>query len=340
MSYGYGGWKPYVPVAARRAKATREAAKLAKAGKTTQPVRIEGRKIAESFWGKGWCTHLEAFSDFSNRLPRGRSYVRNGSVCHLEIKTGNVEAKVSGSSMYRVSIDIHALKPAAWSTLKHKCAGEIGSLLELLQGRLSNQVMTIVADRRTGLFPLPGEMKFSCSCPDWADMCKHVAAVLYGVGNRLDQQPQLLFLLRGVDAEELIAASLSTPTASAAPTADRLADAQLGAIFGIEFDDEADAVVPASTAPKPSRKLPSKTPARKIATPKPTTEFRASARSIAAMRKKLGLSVSDFAERLSVSAASVQRWEAAAGPLNLQARCLTALEKLQRKASAAGKARR
>ncbi|MDD4391852.1 MAG: SWIM zinc finger family protein [Desulfobacterales bacterium] len=199
-----GFWGRYVPVAERRAKARNQMKKLCKKGKHIQPVEIEGRTIARSFWGKGWCDHLESFSDYANRLPRGRTYVRNGSVCHLEIGPGCIEAIVSGSSLYNVSISIQKLKPAIWESIQKQCAGQIGSMLELLQGKLSDQVMGVVTDRKTGLFPQPGEIQFDCSCPDWAVMCKHVAAVLYGVGSRLDSQPELLFLLRGVDAQELI----------------------------------------------------------------------------------------------------------------------------------------
>ena len=189
-------WAPYVPVAQRHANAMYEMSKLRKKGKDIQPVRIEGRTIARSFWGKGWCDHLESFSDFANRLPRGRTYVRNGSVCHLDMRPGRIDAIVSGSELYNIRINIEKLKPAAWKTVKKKCSGRIGSMLELLQGRLSDQVMTVVTDRKQGLFPQPREIQLSCDCPDWAVMCKHVAAALYGVGSRLDSRPELLFLLQ------------------------------------------------------------------------------------------------------------------------------------------------
>jgi uncharacterized Zn finger protein/DNA-binding transcriptional regulator YiaG len=234
----WGEWGRYVPVAERRATARREMDKLRKKGKTIQPVTIDGRTIARSFWGKGWCVHLESFSDYANRLPRGRTYVRNGSVCHLAIRPRRIEAIVSGSELYTIDIRITELKAATWDSIKHTCAGRIGSMLELLQGQLSDQVMAIVTDRHQGLFPQPGEITFHCSCPDWAGMCKHVAAVLYGVGSRLDSQPELLFLLRGVDAEGLIAAEIALPEAAMA--SDTLADDQLGAIFGIDLDTEAD----------------------------------------------------------------------------------------------------
>jgi uncharacterized Zn finger protein len=327
MSYRYGPWKPYVSQAQRRAKAEQKISRMAKSGDGPQPVGIDGSAIARSFWGKGWCRHLETFSDYSNRLPRGRSYVRSGAVCHLEIAPGRVEARVIGTRMYTVHADIAALKPAAWKALKQHCAGGIGSMIELLQGRLSEQVMRTVTDREHGLFPRPGEMKFTCSCPDWAGMCKHVAATLYGVGNRLDLQPELLFRLRGVDPAELIEAGFTTPQTQAAPADGGLADEQLGAIFGIELDS---APATANRARKTAPAAP-KAGTRKAA-PRP---FRATAKTIAALRRKLRLSVPEFAERLSVSPASVLRWEAAGStPLKLQARCLAALSTLQRQAAA------
>ena len=184
----YYGWRPYVSVAQRRAKALRKMEKLRKQGRNIQPVEVEGRTIARSFWGKAWCEHLESFSDFENRLPRGRTYVRNGSVCHLAIEAGRIEAMVSGSELYKVTIKIKPLKPAVWKAIKKQCSGQIGSMLELLQGRLSDHVMSIVTDRKKGLLPLPGQIELGCNCPDWAVMCKHVSAVLYGIGNRLDSR--------------------------------------------------------------------------------------------------------------------------------------------------------
>ena len=239
-------WAPYVPVAEQRARARREMARLKKKGKHIRPVEIDGRAIARSFWGKGWCDHLESFADFANRLPRGRRYVRNGSVCHLEIRPGRVEAIVSGSELYDVTIGITQLKAAAWTSIKAKCAGRIGSMLELLQGKLSRQVMGVVTERDRGLFPKPREIALDCSCPDWAAMCKHVAAALYGVGHRLDHQPDLLFVLRDVDAAELIATEIALPGREV--TSDVLADEALGDIFGIDLDAEEDAfTVPRGT---------------------------------------------------------------------------------------------
>ena len=246
---GYGGWAPYVPVAERRRRAMKKMDALRKKGVDIQPVEIDGRKIAKSFWGEAWCEHLESFSDFENRLPRGRTYVRNGSVCHLAIAKGEIEAKVSGSELYNVKVSIKTLPGKKWKAIKGRCSGQIGSLLELLQGRLSDHVMEVVTDRKEGLFPLPGEMSFQCSCPDWAVMCKHVAAVLYGVGARLDAKPELLFLLRGVNHEELIEADAEKAVAAATSRgkSKRLAADEIGEVFGIEIDADNTAASSSNT---------------------------------------------------------------------------------------------
>ncbi|MFH2002728.1 MAG: SWIM zinc finger family protein, partial [Planctomycetota bacterium] len=243
-------WKPYVPVAVRRTRALKKMEKLQKKGLNVQPVEIEGRKIARTFWGEAWCDHLESFSDYENRLPRGRTYVRNGSVCHLDISKGEINAMVGGSDLYKVKVSVKMLSRKRWKEVKDRCAGRIGSLIELLQGRLSENVMKVVTDRNQGLFPLPGEINLQCSCPDWAVMCKHVAAVLYGVGARLDEKPELLFLLRGVDHEELISAEAGMVVANIKAKGDRrrIEEDALADVFGIEMSEEE---TPAK--PKPAR---------------------------------------------------------------------------------------
>ena len=249
-------WRRYVPVAARRAKALREMNKLRKKGKDIQPIEIEGRTIARSFWGKRWCEHLESFSDYANRLPRGRAYVRNGSVCHLAIQPGRIDAIVSGSELYDVTIRIDKLKAVVWKSVKTRCSGQIGSMLELLQGKLSQQVMGVVTDRDRGLFPKPGEIKLDCSCPDWATMCKHVASVLYGVGSRLDDCPESLFLLRGADTAELIATEMALPGDAASD--DALAADALAGIFGIDLDTGIDTDISSGDISPPAPKAPAK----------------------------------------------------------------------------------
>jgi uncharacterized Zn finger protein len=239
-------FRPYVPVAQRQRQAQQKLKKLKKKGKAVAPVTIEGRTIAKSFWGKSWCDNLERYSDFANRLPRGRTYVRNGSVVDLQIAKGEVVAFVAGSELYKIRIGIAPVKSNRWKSICQDCAGGIDSLVELLQGRLAKGVMDRVCRKGDGLFPSPDEIKLSCSCPDWADMCKHVAAALYGVGARLDQNPQLLFVLRGVDESELFAGtgkdlSLSNAAPSAASVLD---DSDVAALFGLEMADTAGSRAP------------------------------------------------------------------------------------------------
>jgi uncharacterized Zn finger protein len=247
MSY-YFAWRSYVSVAEKRRQAEREMAKLKKRGQSITPVKIEGRTIAKSFWGQAWCTNLERYSDYENRLPRGRSYVRNGSVVDLQIAKGEVTAMVAGSDLYRINIAISPVKASRWKAICRDCAGTIDSLVELLQGRLAKGVMDRVCREGDGLFPSPGEIKLSCSCPDWADMCKHVAAALYGIGARLDERPRLLFVLRGVDENELIArAGTDLPLSKATPHAAKVLDHDdVAALFGLEMAETASFDTPAA----------------------------------------------------------------------------------------------
>ncbi|MPY89802.1 MAG: hypothetical protein GEU99_18005 [Luteitalea sp.] len=234
----YDGWKRYVPVALRRRRAARKLAALEKRrGQAASPISIEGRAIAKTFWGKAWCDNLERYSDYANRLPRGRTYVRNGSVIDLRIAPGAVSALVSGSAIYRVTVKVSAVPKAQWRAICKDCAGAIDSLVELLQGRFSQGVMVRLCREKTGLFPAPADITFACSCPDWATMCKHVAAVLYGVGARLDEEPELLFALRKVREQDLIArAGESLPETQKAPAAGRVLETgDLSEIFGIEM---------------------------------------------------------------------------------------------------------
>ena len=249
MSRSFGGWAPYVPVAARRRKAEREMEKLRKKGAVLSPVKIEGRQIARTFWGKAWCDNLESYRDYENRLPRGRTYVRNGSVVDLQIAPREVTAIVSGSKIYKVKISIGNVGPARWKTLCADCSGGIDSLVELLQGRFSKGVMERLCRQDTGLFPRSSEIRFTCSCSDYASMCKHIAAVLYGVGARLDERPELLFRLRAVDETELLSdlGSALPDTRMKRDTAQTLVHNDLAALFGLDME-ESKALAPSHSA--------------------------------------------------------------------------------------------
>jgi uncharacterized Zn finger protein len=252
----YGRWPRYVPVGERIEKAKKEIARRQKKGETISPVVIEGRVIARSFWGRSWCENLQRYSDYSNRLPRGSSYVRNGSVVDLKISKGTVKALVSGSRLYTVTIKVAPVSKAQWQSICQDCAGSVDSLVDLLQGRLSKGVMERVCQKRIGLFPQPSEIELDCSCPDWASMCKHVAAALYGVGARLDQQPELLFRLRGVDERELLASAEGPLQLTRKRTASArvLAEDDLSGLFGLDLDSEANPTAAPSRGSKAARK--------------------------------------------------------------------------------------
>lgn len=246
--------RPSVPEQRQRAAraSQRLAQRLAKSGRKASPVVIDGRAIARSFWGKAWCDNLEAYRDYEYRLPRGRSYARHGAVLDLEVSPGTVRAVVCGTSLYDVEVRIESLAPAHWALIKTQCAGQVGSLIELLEGRFSDRVMRIITHPGQGLFPKPAEIKMSCSCPDRAILCKHVAAVMYGIGARLDHEPELLFTLRKVDHGELIVAATDVGLSQRRSQRKTLASEDLGGIFGIELAE----------APR-ARAAPARRPVRK-----------------------------------------------------------------------------
>jgi uncharacterized Zn finger protein len=256
--YGYGGYAPYVSVADRIALGRAAAKKLAeKEKRSPAPVSLTGKKIAKTFWGLKWCENLESYRDYENRLPRGARYVRNGSVADLVIEPGQVRAIVGGSEAYTIKIQIQPLSPSAWKAISQDCAREIGSLFDLLQGKFSDGVMARLTRSEDGLFPRPSEIKMSCSCPDSAGVCKHIAATMYGVGSRLDTRPELLFTLRKVDHIELISSATSSANLeqSLGVTGMTLSDSELTDIFGIEMEPTTD---------KPAARKPARAASTKV----------------------------------------------------------------------------
>jgi len=264
----------YVSVAERAAKNRKTVARLRKGKREILPVTIEGRTIAESWWGKSWNSNLERYADYSNRIGRGRSYVRHGAVLDLQVAAGEVRALVQGGERkpYDVSVTIKELPAKTWETLKGSSLKQVDSLGDLLAGKFPKALKDTFFAQSTGLFPTPGEIAFDCSCPDRASMCKHVAAVLYGIGNRLDESPELLFTLRGVTVDDLIERTVEAATAGLISKAEQaigddvLADADLGDVFGIEFED-GDMAPIKLPPPTPPKAKPRKQPKPKAAKP-------------------------------------------------------------------------
>ncbi len=238
----YSFFPKYVSVAAKKATALKKLAQLRDKNPAIRPVTLKGHGLARTWWGKGWNANLERYADYSNRIGRGRSYVRHGAVLDLQIAAGEIRALVQGSRSkpYEVMVTIKALVPAKWQKIKECCQGRIEALPDLLAGRFPAELADIFMAAGEGLFPAPAEISFQCSCPDWANMCKHVAATLYGVGARLDEEPALFFTLRRVEMADLIAGAVRESSAriladSTRKSARVMEDGDLGALFGIDL---------------------------------------------------------------------------------------------------------
>lgn len=332
----------YVSVAERKEQAQKKIKALQKEGYEINPIPASGGRghLAKSFWGKAWCRHLEQFGDFENRLPRGRSYARNGSILHLSIEEMRVEAMVQGSELYELVITIDPLSAGKWKTIKQNCQGNIGSLLELLQGKISEEIMRAMTDPQNGLFPQPREIHFNCNCPDYANMCKHVAAVLYGVALRLDSAPELLFKLRGVDHHELIDTGSSVGSMAKRQGSRRrrtLDSESIGDVFGIELDDGDGE--PSSTQPR-KRQAPAKksgSAAKPVRAKKKQAKkaakktFTPTAAKVRRLRKQCGLSQSAFARKIGVSPPTINNWEHKSGSLNINPESRRKLAALHRR---------
>lgn len=184
-------------------------ARLRKKNPDIKPVQVTG-KLAKSWWAQAWNRNLESYADYENRIGRGRSYLRKGYVLDLQISPGLVQAQVQGSraTPYQVGIGIDYLDDSRWQGIVDRCSHSIANLDELAAGRFPQQLEELFTNRGEGLFPSPREIDLHCTCPDWAVMCKHVAAVLYGIGARFDDEPLLFFTLRNIDFGELLKKSV------------------------------------------------------------------------------------------------------------------------------------
>jgi uncharacterized Zn finger protein len=204
--YDYSEYPEYVSVAERRAQAERKLRQLQKKHPNLKPVILDSQTLAKTWWGKSWNSNLERYADYSNRIGRGRSYVRHRAVLDLQIRSGKVTAMVQGSrpQPYHVVVKVDKLSASNWATIRKACEGAFDSLSELLAGKFPHALKDLFFAKGAGLFPSPREIHFDCSCPDWASMCKHVAATLYGVGARLDNDPALFFTLRSINVDDLI----------------------------------------------------------------------------------------------------------------------------------------
>ena len=257
-------WWSYEDVKEQKKRLEREIAKRVKRGERFEVLSApEGqKKLCTTLWGQAWCRNLESYQQYESRLPRGRSYLRQGKVYNLEITPGKLSAVVAGSELYDTSVSIKPLPDQQWQEIVQSSAGQVSSMLDLLSGKLGDGLMKVLTDPQDGLFPKPKEIRFDCSCPDYADMCKHVSAILYGVGVMLDSKPELLFTLRGVDQAELLA-NASSITMGDLDTGTELGETDLSALFGIDLGElPSEELLP----PMPEKK---KAPSNQVTTKEP-----------------------------------------------------------------------
>lgn len=239
----YWRFPKYVTVGERKRKAENKLKKLMKKNPGMKPVRIAGRAIATTWWGKAWNTNLEQYADYANRIGRGRSYARHSAVLDLQVDPGRVTSQVQGSRSkpYVVTVEIKKISRPNWRYIKNACKGKFDSLKELLAGKFPRPLEKLFTQTGKGLFPTPNEIEFSCSCPDWAGMCKHVAATLYGIGARLDEDPGLFFKLRKARMGDLVSEAVAETSKSILQKSERktgrvMETADLSDLFGIDMD--------------------------------------------------------------------------------------------------------
>lgn len=182
-------------------------------------IKLQGTGRDQTWWARRWIAVLERF-DLGSRLTRGRSYARKGQVLDITIDRGHAAAKVQGSQPrpYKVSIIVKALSAAQWDRAVEAIASQAAFTAQLLNGSMPQEIESAFTAAGVSLFPASlREIETECSCPDWSNPCKHIAAVYYLLGQEFDRDPFLIFMLRGMPREDLLA-RLGTRQGEAPPT--------------------------------------------------------------------------------------------------------------------------
>ena len=170
-------------------------------------VKIDGKVISSSWWGQMWCRNIENYSNIRNRLERGRTYIRQNTVKSLSISNNCAESQVQGHSKepYRVIINIKTIEKSKYDNILNKCENSVDNLESLMTGSFPKEYQQFFTDEEYGLFPKSNEIDYNCTCLDYEKnmhMCKHIAATMYAIGNKLDNDPLIFFKLRGIDISE------------------------------------------------------------------------------------------------------------------------------------------
>jgi len=330
----YFRFPKYVSVAEKKVKANKKLKQLQKKRPDIQPIIIEGRTLANTWWGKAWNNNLTKYADYSNRIGRGRSYLRHGAVLDLKIESGTVHALVQGSrsTPYKVDVAIQKLSKSNWANIKKACQGKIDSLQELLQGKFPKALSESFTSIEHGLFPSPKEINLNCSCPDWAVMCKHVAAVLFGIGSRLDEDPMLFFKLRGIDGNELVAQAVKDNTNNLLEKAKKkskrvLDNIDISDVFGIDMDADPGETTTEKNTPK-KRALGKSTKPKTDTSPKKTVQKKTVQKRTPVKKKKVSVSIHSKADEMDMILKTIKRARKGIDMATLQKR--TGIENKQR----------
>lgn len=205
----YGGFAPYQTIDELRNKNIKKKITYIKKHPDANPIVLTGT-LGKTWWGKAWNQNLERYADYANRLPRGKRYIKAESIFDFSIEQGYVKGIVAGSGRtpYEVSIQIDPLSEKDWDNLQKLCGNRIESMDLLLQGKFPQELKEQFFMKDHGLFPSPKQIHIDCSCPDYAILCKHAAAILYAVSIRLDENPSLFFELRNISMNQLIKKAL------------------------------------------------------------------------------------------------------------------------------------
>ena len=220
-------FQPRLKAADLKKLAAMRLAELQAEGQELHPVVNSSRKLATHFWGSAWMKQLALCESGGMCLAPGRTLLRHGCVLDMRISRGCITALVSADELYEVELHLTPLEGEQLESLTLSCGNHINSLLSLLEGKVDTSVLEQLCHPENGILPTPQDWKMHCTCPDWAEPCPHAAAAIYAAGCLIDADPKLLFTLRSIEPDALLA-----PTAQSI----EIDTNKLASMFGIDID--------------------------------------------------------------------------------------------------------